>query len=97
MTSTFRTITSGVVEWRGLLVGVRFERQRWVDHLVIETIDPARAPLPVTETGFRSSFMNQGVIGDSSPDDFVLAWLDHAATDRRWPKRETAIRQYAMF
>lgn len=93
----FRTITSGVVEWRGLLVAVRFERQRWVDHLIIESIEPARAPLPMTETGFRSSFMNRSIIGEGSPEDFVLAWLDDAATDRRWPEREAAIRQYAMF
>ena len=95
--TSFRTITNGVLEWRGLLISVTFERQRFVDHLQIEAIEPARAPLPVTETGYRSSFLNQSVIGDGSPEDFVLAWLDDAASDRRWPEREAALRQYSLF
>lgn len=92
-----RTITTSLLDWRGILIQITFEKQRFVDHLQIETIDPVRAPLPVTETGYRSGFINRSVVGEGSPEDYVLAWLDEVATDRRWPEREAAIRQYALF
>ena len=97
MTSTFRTIISGTLDWHGLLISVTLEKQRFVDHLQIETIDPARAPLPITETGYRSHFVAKDLIDAAGgPEAYVLEWLEHASADRTWRDRELSIRQYAL-
>ena len=55
-----------LIQWQGLLIEIRYCRS-WCDsyeeifgyplsHLEIETIQPAKAPLPMTETGYRSYF-----------------------------------------
>lgn len=51
------------ITWRGIILEIRYEAQ-WLGldgpfataHLEIEAIDPARSPLPMTETGYRSHF-----------------------------------------
>ncbi|MGX5774989.1 hypothetical protein ACWKW0_09380 [Methylorubrum zatmanii] len=55
------------------------------DHLEIRTIEPERAPLPITETGYRSHFLHGSELkehGGALP--FVLAWLEHAARTQAW-------------
>lgn len=94
MSLPFRTVTSGLLEWRGLLISVTLERQRFVDHLQVETIDPVRAPLPITRTGYRSHFVSKEVIED--PESFVEDWLNAEASTRTWAEREVSIRQYAL-
>lgn len=93
-----RSITTETLDWRGFFVQVTFERQRFVDHLQIETLEPQRAPLPITETGYRSHFMSKGVIEDfGSPGDYVLAWLEKSAADKGWHEIEAGIRQLSLF
>ena len=93
-----RTITTSILEWRGILIQITFERQRFVDHLQVETLEPQRAPLPITETGYRSHFIAKDQIADhGGPETFVQSWLDTAATSRGWIDQEAAIRQYALF
>ena len=97
MTSTFRTVTHGILDWRGILIQVTLEKQRFVDHLQIETVDPFRAPLPITETGYRSHFISQNLIESAGgPATYVEAWLDHAATAKGWAEVEADVRQYAL-
>ena len=80
MTSTFRTVVSGTLNWQGMLIQVTLEKQRFIDHLQIETLDPVRAPLPITNTGYRSDFIAKGTIESAGgPEAFVHAWLNHAA------------------
>lgn len=97
MTSTFRTIVSGTLDWHGILIQVTLEKQRFVDHLQIETLDPQRAPLPITETGYRSHFVSKHVVDEAGgPEAYVQTWLEQAATGRAWAEQEAAIRQYAL-
>ncbi len=97
MTSTSRTITSGVLEWRGMILQITFERQRFVDWLEIETLEPTRAPLPITETGYRSHFISKNIIKQAGgPETYVEAWLNEAAKLRGWIEIESDIRQYAL-
>ena len=98
MTSFSRTITTAILDWRGILIRITFEPQRFADHLTVETLEPQRAPLPITETGYRSHFMPKNMIGEGSdPASYVEAWLDHAARGKSWVEQEAAIRQYALF
>lgn len=97
MTSNFRTVQFGTLDWRGILIQVTLEKQRFVDHLQIETLDPVRAPLPITETGYRSHFIAKDTIEDAGgPTAYVEAWLDEAARSRGWIEQEAEIRQYAL-
>jgi hypothetical protein len=56
----------------------------------------AGAPLPVTETGYRSQFL------DNPPEDFdpaayVTAWLDREARSPAWQVQREAARQGSLF
>lgn len=92
-----RTITTAILDWRGILIRVTFERQRFADHLTVETLEPQRAPLPITDTGYRSHFMPKDMIEESGdPAAYVEAWLDDASRGRGWVEQEATIRQYAL-
>ena len=98
MTSTFRNLIYGTLDWHGILIQVTLEKQRFVDHLQIETLDPQRAPLPITETGYRSHFISKDVIEEAGgPAAYVQNWLDAAASHKGWYEQEAAIRQLALF
>lgn len=69
-----------------------------MSHLTIETIEPVRSNLPITETGYRSHFVEPGVIEThGGPAAYVLAWLDEAAKDALWIERDLAARQFSLF
>ena len=71
------------LEWRGML---------------IEALEPARVPLPVTETGYRSHFTSPEEIAEAGgPVPFIRAALDDAAKDPAWKAHEAAARQYSLF
>lgn len=102
MTSFPRHIVVETLDWRGLLIQISYE-PRWLDgdfiaHLQLETVEPVRAPLPVTETGYRSHFIPQGSVEElGGPSAYALAWLDHEAKRNRWSEIEDAARQFSLF
>lgn len=73
------------ITWRGIVVDITFT-PNWLklaDH--IEPRSGDRTPLPVTETGYRSRFVETGTIeAHGGPVAFVTAWLDHAAQAGGW-------------
>ena len=69
--------------WQGIALSVT-HTPGWlgteIDHIEIQS--DGRAPLPVTETGYRSHFMSaQDLAAYESPVAFVLLWLDDAASE----------------
>jgi hypothetical protein len=94
--------------WRGITISVSFDPD-WlqlgehdphygVSHLTINVIAPEKAPLPITETGYRSQFVETGVVeAKGGPAAYVLAWLDEAATNRKWKLAEAKWRQLDLF
>lgn len=96
------------IDWNGIRIEVRW-CPNWLDfyerlyghalaHLEIESVDPAKAPLPVTETGYRSHFTRPDVIDAAGgPAEFVRAWLDEAAKDPEWLAAEAARKQLSLF
>ncbi|KXF91840.1 hypothetical protein [Phaeobacter inhibens] len=97
------------LDWRGMLVEVRYCRS-WsklhsgqpdefhMAHIEIETIEPARATLPITETGYRSHFVpEREVIAGGGALAYVEQALDEAASCRSWKTREQETRQYQLF
>lgn len=81
------------ITWRGIRIEIRYKPPfaRFylptpIAHLEVEAIDPRKAPLPITETGYRSHIV-QGIDIDaaSGPVAYVQAWLEYeAAKSEKW-------------
>lgn len=105
MTGTPQTIR---IDWRGITVEIRYQ-PNWLHfheeifgtplaHLEVESVVPAKAELPFTETGYRSHFCSPADIEEKGgPEAFVRAWLDHEASRRAWKDRQDAARQMSLF
>jgi hypothetical protein len=67
-------------------------------HLEIESIRPARAPLPMTETGYRSHFIQPNEVERfGGPEAYVEAWITELAGTAAWHQTDAASRQLALF
>ncbi len=69
------------IEWRGLVVEIQ-HTANWLntgfDHIEIK----AESKLPITETGYRSHFIDPGDLAEyADPAAFVRYWLNVSATD----------------
>lgn len=91
-------ITSQIV-WDGIVVEITYHKRRWrsdFDH--IELLSKDRHVLRVTETGYRSHFLPEGIVEEyGGPDAYVSAWLDQEAKSSDWSKRKEAERQMSLF
>ena len=95
------------IDWRDSVAGtevrVRITHSRdylgqGQDHIEVESIAPKKAPLPITETGFRSQFLSPlELANDGGPVTFVTAWLDREAKGKDWQKRQTVRQQGDLF
>lgn len=92
--------------WTGIEIEVRYA-PAWlgmtgpgldVAHLEIETIQPQRAPLPITETGYRSHFTSKAAVESyGGPLDFAKAWIEDEAASPEWLAHEASHRQMSLF
>jgi hypothetical protein len=104
-----RHFETHIIEWEGRRIEVRYEpdwlnRQNDVDseylvgHLDIRTIAPGNAPIPITETGYRSHFIHPSIIEDAGgPVAYVLAWIKREAYAPHWLKIQTQFEQPSLF
>ena len=101
-----RRIETFAASWNGIRLVLSWE-PRWLDlnedygfdtaHLQIEAVEPERAMLPITETGYRSHFTAaETVTAMGGPVAFVLAWLDQEAASPVWKARAEAARQLTL-
>ena len=61
-------------------------------------VRPKRAPIPITETGYRSHFIDTlDLINAGGAVTFVTAWLDREAKSKDWQNREFKLRQGDLF
>jgi hypothetical protein len=68
------------------------------DHLEIESIKPKRAPLPISETGYRSHFIPAlDLINAGGPVTFVTAWISQEAKGKAWTKAAVIKAQGDLF
>jgi hypothetical protein len=78
-------------------IEVRYQAN-WLnsDHCHIELRCAER--LPVTETGYRSHFVPEGVFsGEDEIRTYVLTWLDEAARDPNWARYLEDSKQLKLF
>lgn len=73
------------ITWRNIDIEISFTPEEFgmVDHIELRT-NP-RAPLPVTETGYKSHFIPTGTVeAHGGAVTFVTDWLDHEAKKQGW-------------
>lgn len=73
------------IKWRDIDIEITFTPDAFgmVDHIELRTVN--KTPLPITETGYRSHFMDKGAVADhGGAVAFVTAWLDHEAKRTGW-------------
>lgn len=73
------------ITWRGIALAITFSPEKFgmIDHIELHTKD--NAPLPVTETGYRSHFIACGTVAaHGGAIAFVTAWLDHEGARIGW-------------
>ena len=87
--------------WKGIQIEVIYSPVRWgvIAHLEIRSIQPPRAPLPITETGYRSHFHPCGTVEANGGDVMaqVMAWLDEEAVKPEWLAYAAKSRQGELF
>jgi len=88
--------------WKGIEIEVRYNPNKWnvIAHLEIETINPERAPLPITETGYLSHFHEIGIIERDYDGDVVKAvteWLGIEAKSKQWQHHIESSKQGELF
>ena len=74
-----------IITWRSVEIEITYTPDKFgmVDHIELRTEN--KAPLPVTETGYHSHFMNRGAVAHyGGAVTFVTAWLDHEAKRSGW-------------
>lgn len=86
------------IHWREIPIRITHTPARWdmIEHLEIESRN--RAPLPVTETGYRSHFLSLEELRSwGGSVAFVTAWLDQEAESEDWKNRQEQDRQFSLF
>jgi hypothetical protein len=87
--------------WRGIDIEVTYDPDGYgvVSHLEVRSIEPPRAPLPITNTGYRSHFHEHGTVEQNGSDVVALVkvWLDDEAAKPEWQRYEQASRQGELF
>ncbi len=86
--------------WRSIEIEVRYMPFRWgvIAHLEITSVAPARAPLPITDTGYRSHFHQPNTVESLGGEVVaqVVAWLDAEATSPDWKAYESSRKQLSL-
>ncbi len=95
------------LDWRnditGQTVRLRITHSRnylttGTDHIEIESVDPKRAVLPITDTGYRSHFIAGADIDRCGGlRAFVDGWLKSAAASKPWQRSQVAAKQGDLF
>lgn len=91
--------------WNGIEIEIRwiadycaFDDGQSMAHLEVQSIKPERAPLPITETGYRSHFIFRSEVEHmGGPEAYVEAWIDEVSRTADWRNAEAASRQLALF
>lgn len=103
---TERNIKTYDLNWNGIQIKISHEAD-WFDdpeenykvsHLQIESVSPAKAPLPMTETGYISHFTPPDDIESAGgPIAYAQAWIEHAAKKPEWKAIAASCNQLSLF
>jgi hypothetical protein len=91
------------LHWRGIDIEAGYDVESCssgFSHLELCSINPPRAKLPMTETGYRSHFHQAGLIENYYDGDviaFVTQWLDAEAKSKKWQDYIENSKQLVLF
>ena len=101
------TSTTSTIDWQGITLSVTYEPNYLggdgsspssLAHLQVLATAPDRAPLPMTETGYRSHFLHPSFVNEAGgPVAYVITWLDAEAQSPEWRERAQQARQLSFF
>lgn len=87
--------------WEGIEIEAKYTPLQWnvIAHLEIESVKPPRAPLPISETGYKSWYHQPNTIEASgmTVEEFVRAELTEAAASPEWKTHLESTRQGSLF
>lgn len=93
--------TTHKLVWRHVTARVRHTRNYINDgwsHIELIVLTPKDAPVPITQTGYLSHFLDEGELEMAGgPIAFFTAWLDREARTPAWAKTEFKWRQLELF
>lgn len=81
-----------IITWRCVEIEITYTPDKFgmVDHIELRTEN--KAPLPVTETGYRSHFIDKGAVAHhGGAVAFVTAWLDYEAEHKGWSNAQLSL------
>ena len=87
--------------WRDVTCRVRhtpnYLAKGW-SHIEITVKVPKGAPIPITDTGYRSHFLDEDILANAGgPVRFFLDWIEREARTKQWAKAEFKWRQLELF
>jgi len=102
-----RHIETFTIDWQGIALLVTYEAD-WLNmgahgrfataHLQVQSVSPPRAPLPITETGYRSLFTDRERIEHhGGPVEYVRLWIEDAAKSPAWQCHVSDTKQLSLF
>lgn len=86
--------------WLSVRILVTFEPFRFThcDYLQVHSIAPEAAPLPISETGYLSTYPFAGEVAQrGGPEEYTRFMLDQAANRPEWKKRFLQMSQLSLF
>lgn len=81
------------ITWRGIVIEIRyrppfarFYEEHPIAYLEVQAIEPKGAPLPISNTGYKSQVVKGiDIEAYGGPVAYVQAWLEHkAARSAKW-------------
>ena len=94
------------MEWEGICIETKFDPDSYncektefeISHLAIKVIKPAKSPLPITGTGYRSQFLKKEQVAEyGSVEAYVIAWLNYKAKSKEWQQHLKDRKQLSLF
>jgi len=92
-----------ILNWRGIEIETRYVPRDFggaIAHLELKSINPPKARIPMTETGYRSHFHPVGTIERDFGGDVVacvLDWLNAEAKSKKWRDYVENSKQLMLF
>jgi hypothetical protein len=94
------------ITWQGIEIEIRFARD-WLGssktayptaHIEVETVNPQRTALPITDTGYRSHFLTaENVDAAGGAVAYVLEALAEASAHPEWQAKSADQKQLTLF
>ncbi len=88
--------------WEGIEIELTYVPEAYggaIAHLEVRSVNPPRAPLPITETGYLSHYHPVGTVEASEGTlvEQVIWWLDERAKSKEWQRYIKESRQLCLF